>query len=97
MSLGSWEGLDGARAGRLSEASSKGAEWSLSEEERFSGVALEPSLLSCSERGAYLEELDFALEENMARGGQRGGRAERARGEREGALWVEAKVGKSRR
>lgn len=71
MSLGSWEGLDGARAGRLSEASNKGVEWS-SSEERFSKVALEPSPSSCSERGSYWEELDFPWEEDMAR-------AERAR------------------
>lgn len=52
MSLGSWEGLDGARPGRLSEASNKGAEWS-SSEERLSRVALKPLPSSCSERGAY--------------------------------------------
>lgn len=85
MSLGSWEGLDGARAGRLSEASSRGAEWSSSEEDRFSGVALELPPLSCRARGAYWEELDVVLEENMARGGYEQSRTERARGEIEGA------------
>ena len=65
MILGSWEGLDVVWAGRLSKASNKGAEWS-SSEECFSRVALEPSPSSCSERGAYWEELDFAFEEDMA-------------------------------
>lgn len=80
MSLGSWEGLDGARVGWLSEASSKGIEWS-SAERRFSKVALEPSPSSCSERGAYWEELGFALED-MARGGSR------VEWRKEGAPWV---------
>lgn len=73
MSLGSGEGLDRARAGRLSEDSSKGAEWSSSEEgERFSTapIAMESSPSSRSATGAYWDELDFALlEENMARAG----------------------------
>jgi len=71
MSLGNWKGLDGARALRLSEASSKGAEWS-SSDECFSRVVLEEtSPSSCSDMGAYWEELDFALEENMARWSRR--------------------------
>lgn len=67
MSWGSWEGLDGARARGLSEAFSKGAEWSSSEKERFSRAALEPSSSSCSERGVYWEELGFSWEVDMSR------------------------------
>lgn len=76
MSLGGWEGLDGARAERLSEATSE------EEEERFSGVAIESSSSACSARSAYSEELPLSLEKNMsmARDGQG---AERER--REGA------------
>ena len=75
MSLGSWEGLDGARAERLSEASSEEEEeeWSSSEKECFSGVSIEYSPSACSARSAYSEELSLALEKNMslARDGQR--------------------------
>ena len=73
MSLGSWEGLDGARAARLSEASSEEEEeWSSSEKEWFSGVSVESSPLACSARSAYSEELSLSLEKNMsmARDGQ---------------------------
>ena len=76
MSLGSWEGLDGARAERLSEASSEEEEeeeWSSSEKECFSGISIESSPSACSARSAYSEELSLALEKNMslARDGQR--------------------------
>ena len=74
MSLGSWEALDGARAERLSEASSEEEEeWSSSEKECFSGVSIESSPSACSARSAYSEELSLALEKNMsmARDGQR--------------------------
>ena len=66
MSLGSWEGLDGARAERLSEATSE------EEEECFSGVSIESSPSACSARGTYSEKLSLALEKNMsmARDGQ---------------------------
>lgn len=72
MSLGSWEGLDGARAERLSEASSEEEEWSSSEKECFSGVSIESSPSACSARSAYSEELFLSLEKNMsmARDGQ---------------------------
>lgn len=72
----------------MSEPFSKGAEWSSSEKERFSRAALEPSPSSCSERGAYWEQLGFALEVDMSRGGQRVEKSERE--VKEGALWVEA-------
>lgn len=78
MSLGSWEGLDDVRAGRLSEDSSEGAEWSSSEEERFPRLAQESPPSSWSARGAYWDEMDSALEENMVRAGQR---AEKSREE----------------
>ena len=57
MSVGSGEGLDGARAERLSDATSEEEEeeWS-SSEECFSGVAIESSPSACSARGAYSEE-----------------------------------------
>ena len=58
--------LDGARAERLSEATSE------EEEEWFSGVAIESSPSACSLRSAYSEELSLSLEKNMsmARDGQ---------------------------
>ena len=58
MSLGNWEGLDGARVERLSEAISEEEEW-------FSGVAIESSTSGCSARSAYSEELPLSLEKNM--------------------------------
>ena len=74
MSLGSWEGLDGARAERLCEASSEEEEeeWSSSEKECFLGVSIESSPSACSARSAYSEELSLSLEKNMsmARDGQ---------------------------
>ena len=67
MSLGSWEGLDGAKAERLSEAArEEEEEWSSSEKECPAGVAIESSPSACSARGAYSEELSLSLEKNMS-------------------------------
>ena len=68
MRLDNWEGLDGAGAERLSEASTE-------EEWLFSGTAIESSLSAFSASGTYSEELCLSLkmEKNMsmARDGQR--------------------------